>query len=509
MILEEILLSIPYEILQGCEQIEITGVTEDSREVKEGILFCCIKGQHADGHKLIQTAVQNGASALLVERRPTVPVPDGIAVIMVSDTRRAAGKAAAAFYGHPAEKLHMIGVTGTKGKTSLTYMLQQILQQAQISCGLIGTNGYQYGHRMESVAHTTPTACCLQRILWEMVEAGCQAVVMEVSSIGMKEKRCSGIIFEYGIFTNFAPDHIGGEEHKSIEEYLFWKMQMFCQCKNGILNFDDPVSRQICTRISSCKWAGYGIENNKKSIESIAESWYLAANPSGFQNDTILGMTFTLQTAEELSVPIRLPMPGLYNVSNALGAAACFLELIGGKKQKTHANCLQKGLSQVRIPGRTEVIGTYHGAKIMVDYAHNASGLEKLLVGLKEYAPSRILCVFGCGGGRSKVRRREMGEVSSRLADLVILTEDNSREEEPEEIIREIRQGMDTDTVCQVILDRKAAIFYALEKAQPGDFVIVAGKGHEAYQEKKGVRYPFSDREVIEELMKSIVGRNQ
>lgn len=550
MILAQMLENISYCVLQGSLQQEVSGITEYSGDVKPGMVYCCIRGRHADGHHLAEAAVNRGAATLIVERPVAVENAE-VTVIQVADTKQTAGLLAAAFYGHPTEKLLMIGITGTKGKTTVSYMIQSILQQSGIPCGVIGTNGCRMGgEETQQIFHTTPAACVLQKLLADMVEAGCKAAVLEVSSIGLKEKRCSGIVFDYGIFTNFAPDHIGGEEHSSLEEYLYWKIQLFSQCRKGIVNLEELVVEEILTKGKSREWVGYclnppcvsqsrlakgkigfaeketGLEiqqqfpkrepekrntkcqkktANKNRAESVQSptgenrsvtKYCQGSHLNTWTEEGVLGMMFQA-VYPDVSCPIeiRLPMPGLYNASNALAAITCCLEA-GCQEQ-----FIKNALKNIRIPGRTEVIGTFHGAKIMVDYAHNASGLEKLLLSLKTYNPARILCVFGCGGGRSKLRRTEMGDVSSRLADVIVLTEDNSRDESPEDIIGEIKQGMKTDIPCHVVLDRKAAIAYALELAGPGDFVVVAGKGHEEYQEKNGVRYPFSDRAAIEELI--------
>lgn len=521
MILAQMLANISYCVLQGSLQQKVSGITEYSGDVEPGMVYCSIRGRHADGHHLAGEAVRRGAAALIVER-PVAVGDSEVTVIQVADTKQTAGLLAATFYEHPAERLLMIGITGTKGKTTVSYMIQSILQQAGIPCGVIGTNGCRMGgEETLQIFHTTPEACVLQKLLADMVEAGCRAAVLEVSSIGLKEKRCSGIVFDYGIFTNFAPDHIGGAEHSSLEEYLYWKIQLFSQCRKGIVNLEEPVLGEILRKGKAQEWIGYclsppcvsesrlekgekdfaGKEPEKGAKSLTGENRMVTKCCQGSQLNTwteegVLGMTFqAVHSDASCPIDIQLPMPGLYNTSNALAAITCCLE-VGCQGQS-----IKNALKEIRIPGRTEVIGTFHGAKIMVDYAHNASGLEKLLLALKEYNPARILCVFGCGGGRSKLRRTEMGEVSSRLADVIVLTEDNSRDENPEDIIREIKQGMKTDTPCHVVLDRKGAIKYALALAQPGDFVVVAGKGHEDYQEKNGVRYPFSDRAEIEELI--------
>lgn len=511
MILAQMLENISYCVLQGSLQQEVSGITEYSGDVQPGMVYCCIRGRHADGHHLAEQAAERGAAALIVER-PIALKNTQTALILVPDTRRAAGVLAAAFYGHPARHLLTVGITGTKGKTTLSYMIQSIFRQAGIPCGIIGTNGCSIGgETMQQLFHTTPAACQLQKLLRDMVAAGCKAAVLEVSSIGLKEKRCSGMVFDYGIFTNFAPDHIGGAEHRTLEEYLYWKIQLFAQSKTGIVNLDEPVATEVMKRGKAQQWIGYSLHTGKAA--DALSGQYCGTNLTPWTSNHTLGISFhTIAHPKApclLSAPghlnpndpvwdnmeITLPMPGTYNASNALAAIAYCAE----------AGCpshhIRQALSTICVPGRTEVIGTYHGAQIMVDYAHNASGLEKLLNSLRTYHPSRILCVFGCGGNRSKLRRTEMGEVGSRLADLLILTEDNSREEDPKDIIQDIIQGIHTPTPYHIIPDRKTAITQALTLSRSGDFVVIAGKGHEDYQEKNGVRYPFSDREVIKTLL--------
>lgn len=550
MQLRELMEGISYRRLQGEEEQQISGITEQSGQVQAGMLFCCLKGHHTDGHELAVQAAKQGAVALLVEK-PLSDVLPGVVILQVQDTRKVWGRVAAAFYGHPANKMNLIGVTGTKGKTSVTYMIQQMLQTMGMLCGIIGTNGAFYEGQSWEVQHTTPSPVRLQQILYEMEKAGCEVVVMEVSSIGLKEGRLQGMIFDYGIFTNFAPDHIGGMEHASLEEYFYWKKQLFWQCKCGILNEAEPMARKLyqealeegegtkkTEQISTVShmeegkyvpddWIWYEV-HTEENQEQPQATWMAKNNQyDGFAIRPIydsfgIGTSFTVAVPEGGKAQVNLPLPGTFNVANALCAIACAWECWKDMQkrirqdgvwekhmQQESRDCISNwqgevyleqmvhALKDVQIPGRMELAGTWNGATILVDYAHNASGLEQALMALRQYVKGRIICVFGCGGNRSRLRRSQMGEVSDRLADWTILTEDNSREEAVEEIIADIVQGMQHLERCQIIPDRAEAIGAAMTMAKPGDVVLIAGKGHEAYQERKGVRTHFSDQETV------------
>lgn len=505
MLLSNMLTGITHRILQGSASIEISGVTDDTRAVSRGMVFCCIRGQQVDGHDLCGEAVKNGAYVLVTERPLNGIIPYHVTVVQVSDSREVTGLLAAAYYGHPAESMTMIGITGTKGKTTMSFLLWKLLRASGVNCGLIGTNGAYFGDNSEPISYTTPTACVLQRLLYEMKKAGCEAVVMEVSSIGMKEKRCAGLTFEYGIFTNFAADHIGGSEHRDMEEYFYWKSKLFSRCRCAIVNLDEPKSLELYRKNRTEKepverWIGYGSSMGTFGREKLAD-WYKIASAQRYETESVLGMSFALRTGGSAR-QVQLSMPGAYNVSNAAGAIACAEELLCRKGKLLDVNAL----SDVQISGRTEMVEVYHGAKILVDYAHNAAGLEHVLTSLRDYCTGRIICVFGCGGGRSRVRRRQMGEVSDRLADEIILTEDNSREEDVRQIIRDISGGIRRKEHCQVIEERREAIGQAIRMAQPGDLVLIAGKGHEEYQERNGVRSAFSDREAVRQWTKAEKG---
>ena len=471
-----------YTCLQGEIDKEISGIVNDSRKVIEGSLFFCIKGAVSDGHTYALDVAEKGAAAIIVQE--PVEVPESVTVIQVTDSRYAMALVAAAWYDYPAEKLHVIGITGTKGKTTTTYMIRSILEAAGHKVGLIGTIEAIIGDKVIPACNTTPESTTIQEYFAEMVKVGCDSVVMEVSSQGLMLHRTAGILFEIGIFTNLEPDHIGPAEHASFEEYLECKSRLFKQCKLGILNADDKHLEEIL-KGHTCQVETYGFS---EKADFRATDTRLVSAPG------YLGIDY--QVSGKRNFKVEIDIPGKFSVYNSLAAIA-----VCDHYGVTDENIIS-ALGQAKVKGRIEMIKVSDDFTLMIDYAHNAMALESLLTTLKEYHPKRLVCLFGCGGNRSRSRRYEMGEVSGKLADFTIITSDNPRYEEPEAILADIESAISrTDGAYIKITDRKEAIAYAIHHGQPGDVIVLAGKGHEDYQEICGVKHPMDERVLIQEIL--------
>jgi len=437
-----------------------------------------------DGHSKAAEAVRKGAVALITSK-PVEGVEDrGITVIRVKNTRYAMAFIAAAWYGHPAEKLKVIGITGTKGKTTTTYLVKSILEHAGFKVGLVGTIEAIIGEEHIAAENTTPESLLLQQDFARMVEEGLDIVVMEVSSQALKLHRTQGFVFDYGIFTNLEPDHISPGEHASFEEYMACKGLLFQQCKVGIVNGDDQHVEQV-VRGHTCRLETYGMGE---------ECMLRAENPELVHVPGKLGVDF--HVAGLMDFDAEISMPGQFSVYNALCAIAICRHF------GVEVPAVRQALLEAQVKGRIEKVRVSDKFTVLIDYAHNAMALESLLTTLKEYHPNRLVCMFGCGGNRSRERRYEMGEVSGRLADFTIITSDNPRDEEPQAIIDDIREGMAKTNGSYVeICNRREAIAYAISHGQEGDIIVLAGKGHEDYQEIKGEKYPMDERVIIKELL--------
>ncbi len=488
MKLSELFARLDTEILKGNADPEITEVVYDSRRIAEGCLFVCIKGANFDGHDAVSEAAEKGAAAILIEKGREdglPPIPDGVTIASTADTRRGLAYVSAAYFHYPAEEIPVIGITGTKGKTTSTYMIRSILENAGYRCGLIGTIEAIIGDRHIKAVNTTPESFTVQQYLREMIDAGMNCAVMEVSSQALMLHRTAGINFEIGVFTNLSPDHIGPNEHSSFEEYAACKAMLFKQCKVGIFNADDPHAPLImegCT----CKAETYGITSKDADLR--------AEEIEHVQRPGYLGMRFSVRG--RMSFEVELDIPGLFSVYNALTAIAVCEHF------RISEEDIKKALKMARVKGRIEPVKVSDDFTLMIDYAHNAMALESLLETLRDYHPARIVCVFGCGGNRAKSRRYEMGEVSGRLADLTVITSDNPRFEDPSAIIDDIVEGIGkTDGAYVRIEDRKDAIRYAIRHGQKGDVIVLAGKGHEDYQEICGKKYPMDERVLIREIL--------
>ena len=480
MLLSKLLAPLGLEVQ---EEREITDVVYDSRKAGPGCLFVCLRGSAADGHRFAAKAVEAGAAAVLGEE-----VPQGVGdapVYLTEDTKAGLALVSAEFFGRPAEQMKVVGITGTKGKTTTAHMVQAMLQAAGHKCGIIGTVGIAWGEKLVQTDNTTPMSYEIQKYLRQMADEGCEYCVMEASSIGLKEKRVFGFPFAVGVFTNFSEDHIGGVEHKAMAEYLACKALLFRMCGTAVMNRDDPVWREMLGD-SACPVVtfgfGEGADLQGKNCRHL--------NVPG-----MLGVEFEAAGLENFTAQVDIP--GRFNAYNALAAmGAC--HVLG-----VPAAAMQEGLRTVKVKGRVEPVPVPGNYTLLLDYAHNGVGMENILSTLREYEPGRLICLFGAGGNRPKVRRYEMGEAAGRLADLCVITADNSRFEEVGDILNDIKVGLARVNGKFIeIPDRREAIAWCLDNARDGDVIVLAGKGHEDYQEIKGVKYPFDERVVIAQLLR-------
>lgn len=487
MKLTNLLEKLEYEVVQGNDQIEIIELVNDSRKVVEGSVFVCISGAVWDGHAYVKDVAEKGAIAVIVEK--DVEAPEGLTVIKVKDTRYALALTSAAYFGYPADKLKVIGITGTKGKTTTTYMVKSILEGVGHKVGLIGTIEAIIGDKIIPAANTTPESFTIHKYFAEMVEAGCDSVVMEVSSQGLMLHRTAGIPFEIGIFTNLGEDHIGPNEHKDFDDYKYCKGLLFKQCKLGIANVDDKWFEDVF-RGATCKTETFGF-GEKADIRAV--------NIEHVSRPGYLGMKFDVKGLMDFNVEIDIP--GEFSVYNSLTAIAVCRHF------DVPVENIKTAIKVAKVKGRIEMVKVSDDFTLMIDYAHNAMSLASLLNTLRDYNPGRIVTIFGCGGNRSRSRRFEMGETSGNLSDFTIITSDNPRFEEPQDIVNDIITGIEkTEGEYVAIIDRKEAIRYAIENGRVGDVIILAGKGHETYQEIKGVKYDMDDRVLIAEVLEELKG---
>ncbi len=454
------------------EDFEITGIAYDSRNVLPGNVFVCIKGFETDGHKYAASAVENGAALIIAEDKINVNVP----VIYVKDSRKTIAQMAAQFYGNPSEKFRLVGVTGTNGKTTITYLLKSILDEAGKRVGVIGTNQNIIGDKVlitQSTTPTTPNALELQQLFAEMAQSEAEYVVMEVSSHALELDRVYGCRFDVGIFTNLTQDHL--DFHKTMENYYKAKAKLFTMCKKGVVNSDDEYGMRIANE-ANCEIIKAGLEDG---CDLKAENIKITARGTDFD---------MIYKGEKY--PVNLRIPGKFSVYNAICAAGAAIEL--GIDIAT----IQKGLAAAAgVLGRVEVVPTDTDYTVIIDYAHTPDGLENIINCVQGFAQGRVITVFGCGGDRDSTKRPIMGEIAGRLSDFSIITSDNPRTENPQKIVDQIEDGMKkTDGKYICITDRREAIGYALDNAKAGDVIILAGKGQETYQIIGKEKFDFDER---------------
>ena len=488
MNLKNILTGIKDLKVKGSLDIEISNLRNNSVDVKENDMFVAIKGFKTNGHEHIEEAIKNGAKVILAQENEITKdmikkIPEEVTVVLVPDTRYALAIASCNYYDNPSRKMKLIGITGTKGKTTTTYMIRDILEKQGIKVGLIGTVAAYIGDKkIENSDNTTPESLKLQEILAEMLKAKCEVVVMEVSSQSLKLSRVAGCKFDIAVFTNLAEDHISEKEHPDMEDYFQSKIQLFKMCDVGYINADDIYANRIPKLVPDCNISTYGIDNTCN----------LLAKDITVTNQYV---DFKVKLGDK-NERVKVSIPGRFSVYNALAAISIALRL-GCSSEN-----IKESLIDIRVPGRSELVNNKLGLTIMIDYAHTPESLEKILSSVKIYTKGRVISVFGCGGDRDRNKRPMMGEASGRVADYTIITSDNPRTEEPESIVKDIEEGIKkTKGKYECIVNRVEAIRKAIQMANVKDIIVLAGKGHEQYQEINGVRNPFDENLIVNEII--------
>ena len=483
------------KVLAGLEGIkakgeidrEVTSIENDSRKVIEGSLFFAIKGFTTDGTQFIPNAIENGAKVILVDESADIKnlkLPQDVTLLVVPDARYAMAICSSNFYDHPSEKFKLVGVTGTKGKTTTTFMIKEILQKQGIKTGLIGTIAiYSGDKKIKDSDRTTPESIELQKIFKQMADDGCKVVVMEVSSQSLKLNRVAGCNFDIAVFTNFSEDHISEKEHPDMQDYFNSKLKLFKMCKYGFINIDDLQVCKVPKLVPECEIKTYGIDN----------ACNLLAKDITITNSYV---DFKVKIGDK-NERIKVGIPGRFSVYNSLAAIEVATKL------GCSVESIKEALLEVRVPGRSELVNNSKDLTIMIDYAHSPESLENILSAVKSYTRGRVISLFGCGGDRDNRKRPIMGEISGKIADFTIITSDNPRTEDPEKIVEQIENGIKKTKgkyVC--IVDRIEAIKYAINMASKKDIIVLAGKGHEPYQEINGKKFPFDERIIVEQIIK-------
>ena len=494
MILKEILIGLKGLKVKGDIDIEISNISSDSNVIKTGGLFIAIKGYETDGHDYLNEAINNGASAVMVEQGvdiEKIKYLSDVTIIMTQNTRYAEAICGCNFYNNPSRKLKLIGITGTKGKTTTSFMIKHVLEKAGKKVGLIGTIAVYIGDKkIEDSERTTPEGIKLQNLLNEMVKQNVEVVIMEVSSQSLKLDRVAGCEFDIGIFTNLSEDHISEKEHANINEYFETKSKLFDMCKIGYTNTDDVYGNKLRKLQKNCEFKTFSLDNPS---DLIAKDITVTNSYADFK--------VKLGTRNER---VKVCIPGRFSVYNALAAISVAIRF------GVSTEIIKEALPEVRVPGRSELVDNKAELTIMIDYAHTPDSLFNILDAVKSYTAGRVICVFGCGGDRDRKKREAMGEVAGEIADYSIITSDNPRTEKPEDIIDEIEKGVKkTKGNYEVIIDRKEAIKKAIIMANKKDIIILAGKGHELYQEIDGKIYPFDERIIVRELISEIENKGK
>ncbi len=473
MKLSEILKGI--DVLNKYSDAEVIDVTQDSRLVKEGSLYVCVKGNTFDGHSVAEEMLENGAAAVVVERDLGLDKQ-----VIVSDTRSIFSSVCANFFGNPAKNLKLIGLTGTNGKTTTTFLIKQILELTGKMVGLIGTVQNMVGDEIYPAKYTTPDPYELQSLFKKMVDAGCEYCVMEVSSQALAQGRVNGLQFHIGAFTNLTQDHL--DYHKTWENYFNSKRILFKNSDIAITNADDKYGLEIVKDLP-CKTVTYAVNTNNAD--------YCAKNVK-FKSDGV-----EYEIVSDFIGRVSCPIPGRFSVYNSLCAAAVALSL--GIDYKSVLTAISKSNG---VKGRIEVVPTNTDYTVIIDYAHSPDGLENIITSLREIAKNRVVTLFGCGGDRDRTKRPKMGKIAAELSDFCVVTSDNPRTENPSAIIEDILEGMKgVSTPYVVVENRKDAIRWAMENAQPDDIILLAGKGHETYQILPTGTIHFDEREAVAEIL--------
>ena len=489
MKLKEMLIGLEGLKVKGDLEIDIKEIESNSKKVKKNYLFIAIKGFDVDGHQYISDAIKKGAIAVMVEEGcdlKALDIPKDITIVMAKNTREALAVCSSNFYNNPSRKFKLIGVTGTKGKTTTTFMIKEILEKAGKKVGLIGTIAtYMNGKKIKDNDRTTPESLELQREFARMAEAEVETVVMEVSSQSLKLHRVDGCDFDIVLFTNFSEDHISEKEHPNMEDYFNSKLKLFEMCKTGITNADDLYGAKIPKLFPDNNIVTYGIDNFANVLAkdiTITNSY----------------VDFKVKVTDR-NERVKTSIPGRFSVYNSL-AAICVAQ-----KFAISPEVVKEALTEVRVPGRSELVDNKREIPIMIDYAHSPESLQNILQAVKSYTRGKVISVFGCGGDRDSSKRPIMGEISGRIADFTFITSDNPRTENPEEIVSQIEEGMKkTKGKYKVVVDRTEAIREAIQMATKRDIIILAGKGHEPYQEINGEKFPYDERVIVNEIIEEL-----
>ena len=471
---------------KGSLDIDIKGIESNSKNIKPGYMFFAIKGFNTDGHDYINNAIEAGANVIMVQEGcdlKSIKLKPDTTLVMYKDTREALAKCSCNYYGNPSMKFKLIGVTGTKGKTTTTFMIKEILEKAGHKVGLIGTIAtYLNGKMLFESNRTTPESIELQKIFAQMVDEGVEYVVMEVSSQSLKLHRVDGCDFDIVLFTNFSEDHISPNEHPDMKDYFESKLKLFEMCDNGIINVDDLHVAKIPKLFPNNNIMTYGIDNY---CDVLAKDITITNSYVDFR-----------VKISDRNERVKVDIPGRFSVYNAL-AAICVAKKLGIASDK-----VIEALAEIKVPGRSEMVPNKKEIPIMIDYAHSPESLQNILSAVKSYTRGKVISVFGCGGDRDKGKRPIMGEISGRIADFTFITSDNPRTEDPEAIVKDIEEGIKkTKGKYKVVVDRITAIKEAIDMATKLDIIVLAGKGHEPYQEINGKKYPFDERVIVNEII--------
>jgi len=489
MELKKILNGIENYKAKGNVEIDVLSIEDNSKNVKPGSLFVAVKGFDFDGHDFVQDAISNGATAVILDMNADlkkIKIPEDVTVVIVENSRIALAIVACNFYGNSSKKFTLIGVTGTKGKTTTCYMIKSILEKAGKKVGLIGTIENLIGDKsLGESSRTTPGSVELQKMFYQMAKEKCDVVVMEVSSQSLKFNRVLGSYFDIGVFTNFSEDHISEKEHPDMEDYFKSKEKLFAMCPKGYVNADDFKTWILEKDSPKCEFKTYGIDNN---CDLLAKDVTI----------TNVGADFRVKIGNK-NERVKVNIPGRFSIYNSL-AAISVTEKLGASVEN-----IKEALAEITVPGRSELVSNNGDYPIMIDYAHTANSLSNILTAVKSYTRGKVICVFGCGGDRDKEKRPAMGEVAGKIADYSIVTTDNPRTEKPEAIVKEIEAGISkTKGKYEVIVDRKEAIKKAISMMNKKDIVVICGKGHEKYQEINKEKLPFDEREIVKGILEEI-----
>ena len=478
MKLKEILKNVEYKLIKGSVEIDIKDISYDSRNISKDYAFVCLIGIDTDGHNYINQAIKSGATCIITCK--DVNIEKDVTIVKIKDTRKELSILSANLFKNPQDQLIKIGITGTKGKTSTSWMIKSILEQTREKVGIIGTLGTYIDNKKYEHKNTTPESYLIQKYMRKMVDEKVKYLIMETSSTALKVGRINNIIFDYGIFTNLSIDHIGPREHPNYEDYVNSKAQLFKQCRIGILNKDDK-EYETMIKDSTCKILTYGTKDTDIIIKNIKQLKQTIGVQ--FELEGIINNKYSIQT------------PGTFSAFNATCAIVLAHQL------KINESAIQKGLKKYYVEGRCEIIKR-KDYTVVIDFAHNKLSIESIIKTMRQYNPNKIITVFGCGGGIGKEMRIELGEAAGKLSDICIITADNPQNDDIKEINEDIKKGViNQKGKYKIIEDRETAIRFALDHAEKNDIILLLGKGHEKYQEIKGIKYPFDERKIVEEYI--------